>query len=284
MDLDNMISLKRIVEQQGSEQFYDLGRDFANFKRTIDGTSEQIKAKFEAAIGAKLNGKRIRARASRGYKQYVKDYEFDVVKVTLDDYYDNYVVVAHDNTTPKPKEYFLKPGFKIQVIGPATGQPSPQKGDKPGDQSPATEQPQAPVQTQAQHQPMAQAPSGNATGELKEEEDKKSDAVAYPTDAISQDIKHWLPRFLIKPETTMRDFIVGLGWSKHVGSGKSISVYDLKVPAASLKAKITKETLTKIFAELQNNSPDTIYSIINMEPNEANDELSIRIKKTTNSK
>ena len=78
------------------------------FRRTIDGTSEQIKHKFEQAIGEKLNGKRVRARASRGYKQYVKDYEFDIVKISLDDYYDNYVVVAHDNTTPKPKEYFLK--------------------------------------------------------------------------------------------------------------------------------------------------------------------------------
>ena len=83
------ISLKRILEQQGMEQFYDLGKDFSNFRRTIDGADEQIKQRFEQAINSKLNGKRIKARASRGYKQYVKDYEFDVVKVTIDDYYDN---------------------------------------------------------------------------------------------------------------------------------------------------------------------------------------------------
>lgn len=280
-----MISLKRIVEQQGSEQFYDLGRDFANFKRTIDGTSEQIKAKFEAAIGAKLNGKRVRARASRGYKQYVKDYEFDVSKVTLDDYYDNYVVVAHDNTTPKPKEYFLKPGFKIDIIGPATGQPSPQKGDKPGDMKPAVQQepaqqPAAPA-PQAQHQPMAQAPVGNTKGELTEKEDaSKEPANAYPIDDIVKDIKVWLPRFLAKPETTPRDFIRGLGWISHTGN-KSIAVYDLKVPAVSLKAKIDNEVLTRIFGELHNESPNTIYTVMSIKPNDANDEVSIRIKKTT---
>jgi hypothetical protein len=279
------ISLKRIVEQQGSEQFYDLGRDFANFKRTIDGTSEQIKARFESAIGAKLNGKRIRARASRGYKQYVKDYEFDVSKITLDDYYDNYVVVAHDNSTPKAKEYFLKPGFKIDVIGPATGQPSPQKGDKPGDQKPAA--PQSPTQAppspepMAQHTLMAQAPAGNTKGELAEEEDaSKNSANAYPIDSISKDIKAWLPRFLLKPETTLRDFINGLGWMQNTGN-KTISVYDLKVPAVSLKAKIDKEVLTRIFGELQLETPGTIYNVMSVKPNEANDEVSIRIKKTT---
>lgn len=280
-----MISLKRIVEQQGSEQFYDLGRDFANFKRAMDGTSEQIKQKFEQAIGTRLNGKRVRARASRGYKQYVKDYEFDISKVSLDDYYDNYVVVAYDNSTPKPKEYFLKPGFKIQVLGAATGQPSPQKGDKPGDQQPQAAH--APVQPKedpnaAQHQVMAQAPAGKTPGELPVKEDAGPDHYdAYSVDSITQDIKPWLTSLLIKPETALRDFIKGLGWMKNLEHGKSVAMFDLKIPTNALKTRLDKNMLSAILAKMnKEGTVNTRYDIVNMTPNETNDEWQVRIKKT----
>jgi len=279
------ILLKRIVEQQGSEQLYDLGRDFANFKRTMDGTSEQVKQKFEQAIGTKLNGKRVRARASRGYKQYVKDYEFDVSKVSLDDYYDNYVVVAYDNSTPKPKEYFLKPGFKIQVIGVATGQPSPQKGNKPGDKQPQSAP--APVQPKedpnaAQHQQMAQAPAGGTPGELAVKENDGTDHYdAYSIDSIIQDIKPWMPDLLLKPETALRDFVKGLGWMKNLGHGKSVAMYDLKIPVNALKIRLDKNILTAILAKMSRaGSISTRFDIANMTPNENNDEWQVRLKKT----
>ena len=280
-----MISLRRIVEQQGSEQFYDLGRDFANFKRAMDGTSEQIKQKFEQAIGAKLNGKRVRARASRGYKQYVKDYEFDVSKVSLDDYYDNYVAVAYDNSTPKPKEYFLKPGFKIQVLGAATGQPSPQKGDKPGDEQPQSAP--TPVQPKedpnaAQHQQMAQAPAGRTPSEMPVKESGGTDHYdAYSIDNIIQDIKPWMPSLLIKPETALRDFVKGLGWMKNLGHGKSVAMYDLKIPVNALKTHLDKNMLTAILAKMsREGSISTRFDIANMTPNDTNDEWQVRIKKT----
>lgn len=268
-----MIKLKKILEQYGAEgQYYDLGKDFSNFHRYIEGADSQITQQFEKSIGAQLVGKRIRARASRGYKQYVKDYEFDVTKVTLEDYYDNYVVVAYDSTTPKPKEYFLKPGFKVQIIGPATGQPSPQKGGKPTP-IPTPIQPKKNPDV-AQSQPMALAPSGQTPSEqpLDEEGDGKEQEYydAYPIDDIMEDIKTWLPTLLLKPKTAVRDFVKGLGWK-----AKNKAVFDLKIPLDVLKKGVTPEAVQRILA-----STGGQFTLKKMELNDNKDEWTVRIIKT----
>lgn len=278
-----MISIKRIIEQAGMDgQYYDLGRDFANFKRTIDGAGEEIKKRYEHSIGTKLIGKRIRARASRGYKQYEKYYEFDVAKIMVDDPFENkYVVIAQDSTTPKPKEYFLKPGFKVQILGPATGQPSPQKGDKPGDQKPAQAQkPVAPppVPDKAQTQ-MALAPVGATSAEpVKEEQSGFYDA--YSIEEISKDIEKWLPERLKKPESVMRDFVKTLGWKKNLGQGTTVAMYDLKVPAESLAKQLSQEGLQKRFTMEGQQPTGAKYQVVKMNFDEAKEEWNIRIKKT----
>lgn len=276
-----MISLKRIVEQQGSDgQFYDIGRDFANFRRTIDGNFDQIKQRFEQQIGAKLNGKRVRARASRGYKQYVKDYEFDISKITLDDYYDNYVVVAHDNSTPKAKEYFLKPGFKIQILGAASGQPSTGGEKKEPVQEPA-EIPKVDP-TKAQSQTMSPAPVGTDVP-VKEADNSGTDHYdAYPIDTIAQDIKGWLPTILLKPEEAIRDFVVGLGWLKNAGRGKSVALFDLKLPIKGVKIPLNVENLQKLIqsANKHESTIDTTFELVKATKNEPREEVLVRIKKT----
>jgi hypothetical protein len=279
------ILLKRIVEQYGAEtHLYDIGRDFANFRRTIDGSFDQIKQRFEQIIGSRLSGKRIRARASRGYKQYVKDYEFDVSKVTLDDYYDNYVVVAHDNSSPKPKEYFLKPGFKIQVLGSASGQPN--QGEKKEDPNISSEQPVSPKVDPdgAQAQPM----SSSAVNEPGVREASSSKSVgtghfdAYPIDTIEQDIKGWLSNILIKPEESIRDFIKGLGWLKSISHGKSIALFDLKLPIKGVKVPLNAQTLQKLLssADKHGSTIDTTYQLVKAEEDEQKEEMSVRVKKT----
>lgn len=279
-----MISLKRIVEQQDSTgQYYDLGKDFANFKRSIDGTFEQVKSKFEAAIGSKLAGKRVRARASRGYKQYVKDYEFDITKITIDDYYDNYVVVAQDNTTPKPKEYFLKPGFKVTILGPATGQPSPQKGGKPqGDETPRAGMPMT-NNAEQPSQKMALAPVGNTPSERPLKEDGSNGyADAYSIDAIVKDIKDWLPTFLKKPETSPRDFVRRLGWIKSAGKGKTKAIFDITIPDSTVRIKFTPDIMNKIVGKLGNKEGtiQTRFEVKKMEHDDVKDEWNIRLTKT----
>lgn len=287
-----MIKLLRMVESYGAEgQYYDIGKDFSSFRRMIDGADQQIKAQYEKAITDKLVGKRIRASASRGYKQYVKTYEFDVTKINLDDYYDNFVVVAYDNTSPKPKEYFLKTGFKVQIIGPATGQATPQKGGDPRFQKqnkpgPTTIQPgQNP--DAAQSQQMALAPAGKTPQETSMDENTKDGMYdAYGVDEISEDLKTWLPGILLKP-TAMREFVKGLGWKKELDDRTTVSMYDLRLPGNTIKPKVNETTvrkllekagMTPVIGEKQGTS-QTKYELVKLTADKQRGEWNLRIKK-----
>jgi len=284
-------SLKRIVESYGAEgQYYDLGKDFSAFRRMIDGADQQVKQQYEKQIASKLVGKRVRANASRGYKQFIKSYEFDVVRVTLDDYYDNFVVIAYDSTTPKPKEYFLKTGFKIQILGPATGQPSPQKGGDPRFEKPKQVGPM-PIQpgqnpNVAQSQPMALAPAGATPKETPMEENKEQDGLydAYGMDEISQDIKRWMPKLLKKPETQLREFIKGLGWKKNLDKGTTVALFDLRIPSIMVKPNNNEQTIRDMLAQESANprpgeKAGTRYELVKCEPDQEKGEWTVRIKK-----
>jgi hypothetical protein len=290
-----MISLLRIIESYGAEgQFYDIGRDFSSFRRMIDGADQQIKQQYEKSISDKLVGKRIRARASRGYKQYVKDYEFDVTKITLDDYYDNFVIVAYDSTTPKPKEYFLKTGFKLQILGPATGKPSPQKGgdprfEKQQQPGPTTIQPTQNPQV-AQSQPMALAPIGQTPQEIPMKEGQNDGLYdAYGVDEIAEDLKSWLPEILSKPNTALREFVKGIGWRKDIDDNTKVSMYDLRIPSNMVKPNVNEDTLRKML-EKASETPvigeergkfKTRYDLVKLDPDKKKSEWNVRIKKVT---
>lgn len=281
------ILLKRLIEQQDvTGQYYDLNKDFSTFKQTIAGADDQIKQRFENAIKSKLINKRINAEASRGYKQYLKRYSFDVANITIDNAYDNYVVVAHDNTTPKPKEYFLKPGSKIQILGPATGEPSPKKEKQPIPNAPAPTQPKQNPNA-AQHQPMVPAPPGKTPSEMPMKEGSDASHYdAYSTNEISKDVKNWLPELLIKPETELNEFIKKLGWAKDLGNGKSVAMYDIKLPVNELKGKLTPEYLRSMLAKTnlsETNTNNSKCDLISMKLNDGEDEWQVRIKKTINS-
>jgi fibronectin type 3 domain-containing protein len=170
----------------------------------------------------------------------------------------------------------------------ATGQPSPQKGDKPVDEKP--EQPPIPNPVQpgqnpnsAQHQSMAQAPAGNTPSEQPVKENESVGSYdAYAIDSISRDIEPWLKTILRKPETAMRDFIKGLGWLKDLGRGTVVTMFDLKIPSESLSKKITPDEVRNMLARSSKTGGtiDVKYDLVKMEPNDTNDEWKIRVKKT----
>ncbi len=288
-----MLFLKKIVESYGAEgQYYDIGKDFSSFRRMIDGADQQIKTQYEKAISEKLVGKRIRASASRGYKQYVKTYEFDVTKISLDDYYDNFVVVAYDNTSPKPKEYFLKTGFKVQILGPATGQASPQKGGDPRFEkqapAPTTIQPEKNPNV-SQSQPMALAPAGKTPQEAPMDESAKGGLYdAYGIDEIAEDIKRWLPEILVKP-TAMREFVKGLGWRKELDERTAVAMYDLRLPGSMVKPKVNETTLRKLLEKAgaapvvgeEKGKSQTKYELVKLDADKQRGEWNVRIKKVT---
>jgi hypothetical protein len=222
------MKLSRIIEQAESSQFYDLGRDFTSFTQTMDSMTESVKNRFEQSIAAKLKGKKIRARASRGYKQFEKDYEINVANVSLDDYYDNYVVVVRD---AKNKEYFLKPGFKVQVLGEAEA-PQPDQQPEPPKQ-PAQPKPEPPKE-----QPAATPPPQQPQQQVKEYDIGAGSGGAslvrkYPVESIEKDLQKWLPRLLMRPNSNLKQFIPQDGVARTSGRKTTVS-YGVTIPTDEL--------------------------------------------------
>ncbi len=111
----NMISLSLILEQSAQGAFYDWTRDFDLFKNTLNSTTETAKSRFEKSLAGKIQNKSVLVRASKGYKQPVKDYTIKrVTGVNINDFYDDWVVVLKNEFN---KEFFLTAGYKIKVLG-----------------------------------------------------------------------------------------------------------------------------------------------------------------------
>lgn len=146
-----MILLSHILEQAEQGQFYDWTRDFDAFKTTLNSTTEQAKSKFEKALASKIMNKSVVVRASRGYKQPVKDYTISrVTSVNINDFYDDWVVVLKNENN---KEHFLTAGYKIKIVGSGIA-PEPGSAETPQQPEPTNQQPiQRPVKPQGQQQP-----------------------------------------------------------------------------------------------------------------------------------
>jgi hypothetical protein len=105
-------------------QEYNVGVEFNNFERTIASYTENAKNAFQTKLLNLVMNKNIMLRGSKGYGQPVKDYTINVKSVSIDFYYERYVVVFKDDNE---KEYFLEPGYKIKIVGPATLTNKPKK-------------------------------------------------------------------------------------------------------------------------------------------------------------
>lgn len=130
------------------EYFYNPRPAFDQFKTSITGATEQVKQKFSKEIEAKVLGKSVVARASKGYGQIEKDYEIKVADVKIEWYSESYTLIF---TGEDKKDYYINPNYQIKVLDGA----DPAK-DAPKEPEQATEQPEAPkepVQQQTPAQP-----------------------------------------------------------------------------------------------------------------------------------
>lgn len=156
-----MISLVKLLSEQDVQSTaggqplppgavdYNVSTDFSDFETKIANATEQSKAAFLRNLNARVLGKKVSIQASKGYGQPIRDYTISVTSTSLDYFYDRYVVILRDEND---KEYFLKTGFKITIVG--QGDPlKPKKQKKPS-------VPKEPVvQTSLEKQPVVSKPS-----------------------------------------------------------------------------------------------------------------------------
>lgn len=113
---------------QSGGQVYNLGTDFTAFERGVAASTEAIKNQLQVKLNGLVINKQVAIRGSKGYGQPIKDFIINVRGVSIDFYYDRYVVIFKDE---KEKEFFLEPGYRIRIIGPAVVKQPEKKAPKP---------------------------------------------------------------------------------------------------------------------------------------------------------
>jgi hypothetical protein len=109
-------------------QSYDIQPDFTAFDSKLKNSTEQLKTDLQKKIQDSILDKKIVVRASKGYKQPEADYTINVTGVQIDYYYDRYVIVimGREESKQKTAKFFVKPGFKIKILGSADVKPKDQ--------------------------------------------------------------------------------------------------------------------------------------------------------------
>ena len=134
--------------QQGGEQgqqdpnLYDAKLDLSDFESKVSQSTLQNKSSFQNKILSKIGNKQVQLRASKGYGQPEKDYIVNVSGISIDFYYEKYVIIVKGREQGKQKEseYFVKAPYQIKILGNAVVTPSVKKKQQ---QAPAA--PVAPV-------------------------------------------------------------------------------------------------------------------------------------------
>lgn len=100
---------------------YDILTDFTKFDQQLKNSTESLKNNLQKQIQDKILGKKVVIRASKGYKQPEIDYTVNVTGVSIDYYYDRYmiIVIGREERKQKISKFFIKSGFKIKILGSA---------------------------------------------------------------------------------------------------------------------------------------------------------------------
>ena len=127
---------------QQDPNLYDVKPELTDFESTVSQSTSQNKTNFQNKILSKIGNKQVQLRASKGYGQPEKDYIVNVSGVSIDFYYEKYVIIVKGREQGKQKEseYFVKAPYQIKILGNAVVTPSAKKKQQ---QAPAT--PVAPV-------------------------------------------------------------------------------------------------------------------------------------------
>jgi hypothetical protein len=126
--------------------YYDWTRDFDLFKSTLNKATENAKKQFEQGLTSKIKNKSVMVRSSKGYKQPVKDNTIQrVTSVNINDFYGEWVVVLKNEFN---KEFFLTPGYQIQILNGSVAPEQPSATAPTQPQNPTVVDKPAPSQKQ----------------------------------------------------------------------------------------------------------------------------------------
>jgi hypothetical protein len=130
--------------QQDSNVYSSIGDELNKFEQTVSQSTLDNKRNFQNQIMSKIGNKQIQLLASKGYGQPPKEYIVNVSGVSIDFYYEKYVVVIKGREEGKQKEseFFIKPPYQIKILGNAVVTSSARKKQQ---QTPVT--PVAPTNT-----------------------------------------------------------------------------------------------------------------------------------------
>jgi len=122
---------------QGDPNLYDIKPELTDFETRVSQSTLQNKSEFQNKILSKIGNKQVQLRASKGYGQPEKDYIVNVSGVSIDFYYEKYVIIVKGREQGKQKEseYFVKAPYQIKILGNAVVTPSARKKQQ---QAPAT--------------------------------------------------------------------------------------------------------------------------------------------------
>ena len=122
---------------QGVPNLYDVKPELTDFETRVSQSTLQNKSEFQNKILSKIGNKQVQLRASKGYGQPEKDYVVNVSGVSIDFYYEKYVIIVKGREQGKQKEseYFVKAPYQIKILGNAVVTPSARKKQQ---QAPAT--------------------------------------------------------------------------------------------------------------------------------------------------
>lgn len=122
---------------QGDPNLYDVKPELTDFESRVSQSTLQNKSEFQNKILNKIGNKQVQLRASKGYGQPEKDYVVNVSGISIDFYYEKYVIIVKGREQGKQKEseYFVKAPYQIKILGNAVVTPSARKKQQ---QAPAT--------------------------------------------------------------------------------------------------------------------------------------------------
>jgi len=125
--------VEKSPQSDASSDTYNLKFDIDDFESKMSQSSEKLKNDFKDKILIKIGNKKIQIRASKGYGQPEKDFIVNVDTVSIDFYYEKYVVVIKGREPNKQKEgeYFIKPPYVIKLLGSASIQKNKTPSTKP---------------------------------------------------------------------------------------------------------------------------------------------------------